>query len=157
ASSMEMTMREIQDMTLNVARGTAGIDAMFAERQQAFALWGRNSEAASRRLAALRVTAVPLQPIPDPGRIFRREDIFAPPHNFKLKIGPNSIEVGVGISNYYNRPILRGAAHYIDSGECSYRQEIYQSGVTDIWRGSIATRSEPSAPYVYTWRQENVL
>jgi hypothetical protein len=31
-----MTMREIQDMTLNVARGLAGIDAAFTQRRAAF-------------------------------------------------------------------------------------------------------------------------
>jgi hypothetical protein len=36
-----MTMREIQDMTLNVARGLAGIEATFKELRDAFTCGGR--------------------------------------------------------------------------------------------------------------------
>jgi schlafen family protein len=57
SSSVRMTMREIQDMTLNVARGLAGIDASFKERQNAFVKWTEPQ----REVIAYRVTA-PLRP-----------------------------------------------------------------------------------------------
>lgn len=55
-STVKMTMREIQDMTLNLARGLAGVDATFKERRGAFHDWGRSQ----REVIAYRVTALPL-------------------------------------------------------------------------------------------------
>jgi len=47
SSTMKMTMREIQDMTLNVARGLVGIDAIFNQRRDAFSQMERKSRACS--------------------------------------------------------------------------------------------------------------
>src|SRR5207253_9606512 len=65
SSTVKMTMREIQDMTLNVARGLVGIDAIFKQRRDAFHKWGENQG----HSVLYRVTAVPLVDLPDPGRI----------------------------------------------------------------------------------------
>src|ERR1051326_7197105 len=65
SSSVKMTMREIQDMTLNIARGAAGIDALFRERMENFHEWG----APYPLSAAFRITCIPLDALPDPGRM----------------------------------------------------------------------------------------
>src|SRR5262249_16414834 len=70
SSTMKMTMREIQDMTLNLARGLAGIDATFRERRDRFREWAGSQTDA----VAYRVTALPLVDLPDPGRIFGKRD-----------------------------------------------------------------------------------
>ncbi|HXP74041.1 MAG TPA: ATP-binding protein, partial [Stellaceae bacterium] len=75
SSTMKMTMREIQDMTLNVARGLATIDATFEDRRVKFASWGERLNQ-QWPLAAFRVTALPLEGLPALGRLYGRKDLF---------------------------------------------------------------------------------
>jgi hypothetical protein len=72
SSTVKMTMREIQDMTINVARGLAGIDASFTNRRSAFERWVKTE----LHTVAYRVTALPLTDLPDPGRLFGNQAIF---------------------------------------------------------------------------------
>src|SRR5215472_4480823 len=75
SSTVKMTMREIQDMTLNVARGLAGTDATLRERRDAFRKWEAGNQKPN---AAYRVTALPLVDLPDPGRLYGKRGLFPP-------------------------------------------------------------------------------
>src|SRR5207237_4122194 len=57
-SSVRMTMREIQDLTLDLARVADRLDRSFHERATAFTRWFRYSNLAEK--AGLRITALPV-------------------------------------------------------------------------------------------------
>jgi hypothetical protein len=88
-----MGVREIQDMTLNMGRRTAIVEALFEERTSKFHHW-RAGELAS----AFRVTAIPVEPVPDPGRIFGRPEFFPPVRRFVAQVGTQSAERMFGLS-----------------------------------------------------------
>jgi hypothetical protein len=67
-----MTMREIQDLTLDLARGADRLDALFQQRSAAFADWFRGTT--FRHAYAVRVTAVPLSTLPGAIRVARQAD-----------------------------------------------------------------------------------
>ena len=90
-------MREIQDMTLNTARGRAGVDALFEERRTKY------GELAS----ALRVTGVPVEIIPDPGRMFGRREYYPPLRRFLADINGVSKQLVLPGDPSAERPILR--------------------------------------------------
>jgi len=134
ASTIEMNMREIQDMTLNVARGTAGIKAAFAERRAAFQEWG-NKSGQTRALGALRITAIPLEPMLDLGRLFGRRDLWPQDRRYKISVGGTTYEVVTPAQDTSERPILRGTSHFGDASFQVSRREIHQDGKVDIWIG----------------------
>ncbi len=135
SSTVRMTMREIQDMTLNVVRGLAGIDATFDVRRKAFIEWG-DKRSKSPPLGAFRVTAVPLEQLPDPGRIFDQPGLFPYLRNFTIVADKQRKEVSLEVNGCSERPILRGMARYADNKDDFYfRQELHQSGLVDIWWG----------------------
>jgi hypothetical protein len=129
SSTVKMTMREIQDMTLNVARGLAGLDATFKQRRDAFHEWAGNQMNA----VAYRVTALPLVDLPDPGRIFGKQDVFAVHREFKATVGSRTFDLPMPIGNLSERPRLRGVARSGDHGSGAFLWELYQSGLTDLW------------------------
>jgi hypothetical protein len=124
-----MTMREIQDMTLNVARGLAGLDATFKQRRDAFRAWAGNQI----NVMAYRVTALPLVDLPDPGRIFGKQDVFPIHREFKATVGCRTFDLPIPIGNLSERPRLRGVARSGDHGSGAFLWELYQSGLTDLW------------------------
>ena len=62
ASSVQMTMREIQDLTIDLARGADRLDALFGERAAAFNVWFPHLGGGER--AGCRITALPLGAFP---------------------------------------------------------------------------------------------
>ena len=74
-SSVEMTMREIQDMTLNMSRGLQGVENRLLERSECFSQelgWIESQDVAF----GIRVTAVPLGDEIRFDRVFRRGSIL---------------------------------------------------------------------------------
>jgi hypothetical protein len=131
-STVRMTMREIQDMTLNVARGLAGIDATFRERRNAFREWAGNQ----KQNAAYRVTALPLVDLPDPGRLYGKPGLFPPSgRKFKAAVGgrPVDLPLRVAMAGVIERPLLRGVVQSGSYPSGSSRWSIYQSGLSDLW------------------------
>src|ERR1700747_1740718 len=61
ASSVQMTMREIQDLTLDLARGADRLDAIFRERASRFEEWWHGASGAK---GGCRITAMPLGGFP---------------------------------------------------------------------------------------------
>jgi uncharacterized membrane protein YraQ (UPF0718 family) len=70
ASSVKMTMREIQDLTLDLARGADRLDALFEQRTAEFADWFRHRT--HRSATGMRVTAAPVGTLPTAIRVARQ-------------------------------------------------------------------------------------
>jgi hypothetical protein len=126
SSTVKMTMREIQDMTLNVARGLSGIDASFAQRRAAFHDWA-NKET---HVVAYRVTALPLVELPDPGRLFGQKGVFPEPSVVKAKAGSIAVDLDAPIRNYNERPRLRGVTRSGEHLAGTFLWELHQTGLT---------------------------
>jgi len=134
SSTVKMTMREIQDMTLNVARGLAGIDEAFKQRRDAFRKWAGGHGHAVK----YRVTALPLVELPDPGRLLGKGDAFLLPRGFQAKIGDNDLNLPLRVvGDLAERPRLRGVARSGKHESGDFVWELYQSGLSDLW---ISTR-----------------
>lgn len=142
ASTVRMTMREIQDMTLNVARGVAGIEKIYDARRTGFTDWGRRSDVS----VGFRVTAVPLTPMPDVGRIFDRRELYPHVRTIKATIGKVAIDLGLFIGDTSERPIVRGVACSGDNGRSGYRCELHQEGMVDLWFNSRPHKNIANAP-----------
>ena len=130
SSTVKMTMREIQDMTLNVARGLAAIDATFKERRDLFHAWARSQ----KPVVAYRVTALPLVDLPDPGRLYDRQGLFPHHRKFTATVGGQSVTLPIRITHVNESPQLRGV---VRSGGYSpgsfFSWSLYQNGLTDLW------------------------
>jgi len=140
-----MTMREIQDMTLNVARGLAGIDASFKQRCDAFHEWASNQ----MHMVAYRVTALPLVDLPDRGRIFGKQDVFAAHREFKATVGGRTVSLPILVGDISERPRLRGVARSGEYGSSSFQWELYQSGLTDLWISARPRQNPNLGPTVH--------
>lgn len=133
SSTMRMAMREIQDMSLNLARGLALVEATFAERSQKFQEWvSRNS-----RIAAVRVTALPLWELPDPGRLASQAQEFFPGAKiFRGTIGAMAVQLDFPVNHFSPRPCLRGVVRAGSTGPWETNWELQQSGLSDLYFGA---------------------
>lgn len=129
ASTIRMTMREIQDLTLNVARGVAGIDTSFKQRRSAFHDWAEKELHA----IAYRVTALPLLQLPDPGRLFGKTGVFLHAQEFKVNVGSRVIDLRMPIRSHDERPCLRGITRNGTHAAGIFVWELHQNGMTDLW------------------------
>jgi hypothetical protein len=142
SSTEKMTMREIQDMTLNVVRGLAGIDARFANRRSAFEGWVETELHA----VAYRVTALPLIDLPDPGRLFGKQGIFPGKRDFKATVGNKAVDLEMPIiGGYDERPCLRGISRSGRRIAGAFNWELHQNGLVDFWI-SVRPWRAPGAP-----------
>jgi hypothetical protein len=149
SSTMKMTMREIQNMTLDTARGLAGIEAAFEKRQEAFQKWAGPRQV-SRMLGCVRITALPLQELPNPGRLLRRNDLFLPLRRFRVAIGDRQADLVVpNLSGVREDPILRGVARHDDTEGAHVRQELSQRGGVDLWLGIHPRDEQPPLLLLY--------
>ncbi len=131
-SSQEMDMRQIQDMTLNVARDLAGIDKVFQSRQEAFHKWGT----IRKRMAAVRVTAIPLLEVPDLGRLYGNRKLFHFDPSCTVTLRGQQHAICLQQTDFSERPVLRGICRNGDSLISPYRYEMYQNGAIDLWAGN---------------------
>jgi hypothetical protein len=141
SSTMKMTMREIQEMSLTVARGLADIGISFDIRRNAFLQWARDRARVS--VVACRVTAIPLEPLADPGRLSNNPGLFPVLRNFTVTNQQGATSIGVPASDYRDRPILRGIARTADTQSGGLRVELHQSGLIDMWFCSQPREIEP--------------
>jgi hypothetical protein len=140
SSTMKMTMREIQDMTLNSARGLVGIDATFKESQNAFLKWsGPQTD-----VVAYRVTALPLVDIPDPGRLFSTPNLFLHGREFQASVDSRviALQLPVTLDGLTERPRLRGIVRRNETSHGAFQWELHQSRLSDLWI-SVRPRKNP--------------
>jgi hypothetical protein len=126
--TVKMTMREIQDLTLDLARGAERLDALFAARAAAFGLWLQHSPPGE--LGAYRITAVPLAPLPKTQRIAQAPAIPGP---YVIEEGNTKTDLLVP-SHGCVRPIVRGLRLY--ARDDSVRVDLLESGLVDFWHRS---------------------
>lgn len=141
-SSVEMDMREIQDLTLFVDRGLASIKADFKRQRDQFGTDMRDLADTSLRFFGLRATAIPLSPI-SVDRIYLSPDYDLPDISFKQSNG-RVLQFRLAADSPV--PILRGT-RYVDGGvdpEFGDSREAYTDGVIEyrFWR----TERKPDAP-----------
>jgi hypothetical protein len=127
ASSVKMTMREIQDLTLDLARGADRLDAIFRERASGFEEWWQR---ASGENGACRITAVPLGGFPGLPRLSGDPNEFPVRTRFRANYGADVDLTGPSFGGF--RQIVRGSRRYEQDND-SARLDIFESGLIDLW------------------------
>jgi Schlafen, AlbA_2 len=146
--SEQMTMREIQDLTLLRDRGTLGVEQRFRQRSLAFSGQFETLHALhTRNLLAARVTLLPLGGALDLGRVFGRKDLEPAWGKVDLIPGKPACTVGPPLSLGERRPILRGVKHRGDVRGVEVTLSIEDDGVVEIVH--IETPQEENEAYLY--------
>jgi hypothetical protein len=122
----QMTMREIQDLTLQVERGIASLDAQFEKAARHFAELQRSSTG-----VALRATAIPLAPMSVP---VPQPSSFTPPprQRFEATLGREKFQVVVPQEFGHFRPILRGIRATGRDQISQSTAEIRETGLVEL-------------------------
>jgi len=130
ASSVQMTMREIQDLTIDNLRGSDRLDSILRERQARFREWLELSDA---ECGACRITAAPLGGLAGgfPGLPRQSSDPNAFPIKTRFRANYGSVVDLAGPSMNRFRQIVRGF-RWSDEDN-SVRYEVYESGLIDLW------------------------
>lgn len=134
-SSVKMTMREIQDLTLDLARGAERLDELFVKRATAFANWLQHSQPGER--GGVRITAVPLAPLPRIQRIASNLQPPVIPPRYVVKNGNTDTDFLVP-QHGFARPIVRGLRRH--AHDDSVRVDILESGLVDFWYNQPVTQ-----------------
>jgi len=135
ASPVQMTMREIQDLTLDLARGADRLDKIFSERASGFEEWWQR---ASGHNGVCRITAMPLAGFPGLPRLSGDPNAFPVRTRFRANYVSTDVDLaGPSLGGF--RQIVRGLRRY---GQDNYaaRIDIFESGLIDLWY-----RHEPTA------------
>jgi len=128
SSTVRMTMRDIQEMTLNVARGFEEIMKTFSRRRSVFAEWCNEIEC-----AGFRVTGVPLEKLPDPGRLFGRADFGLMTKDFDATFNGRKMKLQTPLLATDERPIVRGIRQSSHSAAEGLIYDQFQDGLVDVW------------------------
>jgi hypothetical protein len=126
ASSVKMTMREIQDLTIDLLRGADRLDSVFRERGASFK---ESLEILNTEHGACRITAVPLGGFPGVPRLSGNPDDFPITTRFRANLGTDVDFTGPSLDRF--RQIVRGFRWTKDDN--SVRFEVYESGLIDLW------------------------
>jgi len=128
--TLPMTMRQIQDLTFNVARGLEAVNRRLDEVQQAFKEWAQTIDrpAQTQRLG-LRVAAVPISDL----YIEHVHNVVAiqpAGRSARLRVQPTRQDFALNFPfNIYNwRPALRGSEAYHQNDRYHARVGIYCDG-----------------------------
>lgn len=128
----KMTMREIQDLTLQVERGMAAIEKSFRRRQELFAQTWANLSPVVPAAFGMRATLVPLTPI-YVDRVYRNKALYPPTLSVWIQ---SQFQIGglPGAAEW--RPILRGAqgvyrSRQHDSPRTEFRRTVFCDGVME--------------------------
>jgi Putative DNA-binding domain len=126
ASCVKMTMREIQDLTINLLRGADRLENVFRQRETAFK---ESLELVNSEHGACRITAVPLGTFPGIPRLSGNPNDFPIRTRFRGNIGVDLDFLGPSTNRF--RQIVRGYRWSAD--DSSVRYEIYETGLIDLW------------------------
>jgi hypothetical protein len=142
-----MTMREIQDLTLQTERGTGRLDAVFATKRKAFHRWLDIFEGVimPTNFVGVRASIAPLWPL-YAEQIHGRPELFPRPKQMKLKHGSDEIELDLPGWPANERPILRGSRR--TSGNPDVVQELLCDGSGEI-RFRLQQREKPEEGTIY--------
>ena len=126
ASSVQMTMREIQDLTLDLARGAERLDKIFQARASGFEEWWQD---AGGHLGLCRITALPLGGFPGIPRLSGDPNAFPVRTCFRANYGTDVDLTGPSLGGF--RQIVSGFRRYEHEG--SARIDIFETGLVDLW------------------------
>jgi hypothetical protein len=128
--TLPMTMRQIQDLTFNVARGLEAVNRLLDDVHHAFKEWVQTIDrpAQTHRLG-LRVAAVPLSALYIE-HVHNVAAIQPAGRNARLRMQPTSHDFALAVPfNIYNwRPALRGSEAYHQNDRYHARVGIYCDG-----------------------------
>jgi hypothetical protein len=128
-----MTMREIQDLTLQRERGLEQVEARFAARRSAFIdeLLKLANRGDSPQPIGVRVTLVPLTAGLWAEQVYRRPDIQPVNQEFLVRWSGAEYTLPT-LGSYLNaRPVLGGVRFTTDISGLYVRVEIFRDGVVD--------------------------
>jgi hypothetical protein len=127
----KMTMREIQDLTLQIERGMAAVERRFQERQELFAKsWGAFADSAPQAFG-FRATLVPLEPlyiesVHDNVKILP----LSQPFRINQRAGRGSFIIEPYQGGYW-RPLVRGTTCINDIGFCVSQRFAFCDGMLE--------------------------
>jgi hypothetical protein len=125
-----MTMREIQDLTLQIDRGTNRIDRIFERHRDALHTWVAQRPT---RGSAIRVTICPIWPLQVP-KVHEDASIFPPLRSFSLQIDRQEpFRIGSPAAPQ-SRPIVRGWRRTSSPNELHVTQSMLDDGTGEICR-----------------------
>ena len=125
STSVQMTMREIQDLTLDLARGADRLESIFRERHAAFK---DSLEYVTSEHGACRITAVPLGAFPGIPRLAQPTD-YPIRTRWRVNFGIGIDLAGPTFDRF--RQIVPGFRWSKDDN--SVRYEVHESGLIDLW------------------------
>jgi Putative DNA-binding domain len=127
ASSVPMTMQQIQDLALDRARGAERLDAIFRERAALFDDWWQGS---SGEVGGYRITAVPFGGFPGIPRLSSIPHEFGNKRVFLVSWAGRRVQfIGPAFDSF--RQIVRGQRSY--KRDNSARIDVYETGIIDLW------------------------
>lgn len=141
--SERMSMREIQDLTLQVDRGIAAIENRFSEQETSFKrkieAWQEENRSFLTdgpnpgQMLALRMTLLPMTPITVP-RIHRNieaKPIFVSFNGTIDGDAQKPVQIRCPITTVSNiwRPTLRGSSRELGTADFKLTQEVYSDGL----------------------------
>jgi hypothetical protein len=142
-----MSMREIQDLTFDLARGADRLDALFARRAALFTEWFRH--ATIDRAIGIRLTAAPVSALPGAIRVAHQpggvpiQDRF----EFRFEGSERALLAVVPLHFSTPRPILRGCRAAVGQEWTAVQLDILNGGLVDLWWWR-AFEPEPPAFYL---------
>jgi hypothetical protein len=132
--TVQMTMREIQDLTLDLARGADRLNNVFAQRAADFTVWFARTLSEA---GGLRITASPIAPLPQSIRVVDQPGgtVFVPAFRGVMRVGGREHEhvCVLPIQDHHVRPILRGHRRYSDSEGFAFQLDVLNNGIIDFW------------------------
>jgi len=146
--SEKMTMREIQDLTIQTERGMAAVDARFAEQHARFHEMLESIRSLTKFTVGLRVTLVPLD-----------ASLRVSPVHGNPKVSPPYVPLRGGHERGryaelvtprwtgFTRPTLRGTKVVADDGQSRMYREVKENGVIEYAFG--ITREDAKDALLY--------
>ena len=131
-SSVPISMREIQDMTLAAGRRDERTDARFALAMRQFADWFSTPLEDQAQAIGFRITAVPIGTRFDLGRLYGRDGLVRLQQRFSITVDGTRSEAYALRMPERIRPIVRGVRRTYDEEGGPIYLDIHSDGVVDL-------------------------
>lgn len=129
--SEKMTMREIQDLTLNIQRGLSAIEAKFLDRRHNFGDTFHARFAGPVPGFGIRATLLPLDQF-NIERVHGRDEFVPPLQSFQGWFGDEGpSELFVPAHGGIGKPILRGTRFVGADSNCEFVREVHCDGLVE--------------------------
>lgn len=127
-----MTMRDIQDLTIQRMRMSEQLDELFVKRHQSFESWISSTRPDTGTTVGCRVTLIPTSAI-YAGNLFRNNALVPRDHKFEIQFeNGGRLEAFVPSSPTDERPIVRGTRRLDHAPNPNVVQEAHNSGLLEF-------------------------